>query len=42
MNITGIEDVQNSLGDIETRDVDDRKSLGLFYYDEINPMCSQQ
>ena len=38
MNITGIENVQNSLGDIENRDVDDRKSLGLFYYDEINPI----
>ena len=36
LNITGSQPVKNSIIDIQQRDKDERESLGLYYYDELN------
>ena len=38
MNITGSQAVENTITDMESRDKDERKSLGLFYPEEFQPV----
>ena len=38
INITGSQAVENTITDMESRDKDERKSLGLFYPEELQPI----